>query len=213
MRRALEMVQRQAVEVCWSDAGALRPPEWTYCGDEVFAGGAIMRCGYRIVVRASAEELWEPIARIGGRTGWYYGEALWIMRGWLDKLLGGTSLRRGRKHPSRLYVGDALDFWRVLDFSAPRRLLLLAEMKTPGEAMLEFRINPAGNGLTELVQLSSFMPRGLPGLLYWYGLYPAHQWIFRGMLRTIAKAAGKPVIEGPERFTSKLGPSCGIPSG
>lgn len=204
IRLAVEKVEQQMVEACWTDAGALRPPEWTHCGDEEFAGGSIMTCGYKIRLRASPEEVWEPIVRIGGRNGWYYGESLWILRGWLDKMFGGTSLRRGRRHPTTLYVGDALDFWRVLEVSPPNHLLLLSEMKTPGEAMLEFHISPVGDGQTELRQLSRFLPRGSLGLLYWYSLYGVHQWIFRGMLKTIAKATGKRVIKGPERFTPKL---------
>ncbi len=204
IRLAIERIEHQMVEASWTDAGALRPPEWTHCGDEEFAGGSIMECGYQIRLRASPEEVWEPIVRIGGRNGWYYGESLWILRGWLDKLIGGTSLGRGRRHPSTLYVGDALDFWRVLEVSPPNYLLLLAEMKTPGEAMLEFHVNRVEDGVVELRQLSRFVPRGFLGLLYWYSLYGVHQWIFRGMLTTIAKATGKAVVKGPDRFTPKL---------
>ncbi|MCE5335939.1 MAG: SDR family oxidoreductase [Desulfobacteraceae bacterium] len=205
IRRAIAKVERQQIEGRWSDAGPLTPPEWAYFGDEEYAGGAIMECGYRIRLAASPEEIWERIVRIGGEHGWYYGESLWKARGWLDKLFGGTSLSRGRRHPTELFVGDALDFWRVLRISAPHRLLLLSEMKTPGEALLEFRISSLPDGTTELQQLSRFRPKGLPGLLYWYILYPAHQVLFHGMLRTIARAVGKRVLKGPERFTNKLG--------
>lgn len=210
IRRALEKIEQQKVEACWSDAGPLLPPEWAYCGDEKYSGGAIMKCGYRIEIEATPEEIWDRIVKIGGQTGWYCGNRLWRLRGWLDKVLGGTSLRRGRRHPSTLYVGDALDFWRVLDIQAPFRLLLLSEMKLPGEAILEFKITPLGHGRTELRQLSRFLPEGFPGLLYWYTLYPAHQWLFRGMLRTIAAEVGKPVLKGPERFTPKLESSCRV---
>jgi hypothetical protein len=109
-----------------------------------------------------------------------------------------------------LHIGDALDFWRVLDLSPPLRLLLLSEMKMPGEAVLEFKITPLQEGEVELQQLSRFLPRGFLGLLYWYSLYPAHQWLFRGMLRAIAHAVGKPILKGPERFTPKIQPSCKI---
>ena len=108
-------------------------------------------------------------------------------------------------------MGDALDFWRVLELEAPHRLLLLAEMKTPGEALLEFRITPAGNGDVILQMLSRFLPRGLFGIIYWYVLYPFHQLIFFGMLKSIARSTGKPVISGPERFTPKLHTSCVLP--
>ena len=210
IRRAIDKTQHHQVEACWTDAGALVPPEWTYCGDEPYAGGTVFECGYRIRLRASAEEIWEQIVRIGGITGWYHGESLWQMRGRLDKLFGGTSLDRGRRHPVDLHIGDALDFWRVLDLSPPFRLVLLAEMKTPGEAVLEFKITSLREGEVELQQLSRFLPRGFLGLLYWYSLYPAHQWLFRGMLRAIARAVGKPVLKGPERFTPKIQPSCRI---
>ncbi len=210
IRRALDVLKNHRMEACWTDAGALVPPEWTYCGDRNYAGGTIMECGYRIRLRAAPEQIWEHIVRIGGETGWYYGESLWRIRGWLDKLFGGTSLRRGRRHPTALYVGDALDFWRVIETSAPFRLLLLSEMKLPGEAILEFKITPMGNGETELQQLSRFLPKGMVGLLYWYVLYLAHQWLFRGMLRTISRAVGMPVVSGPERFTPKIHSSCKI---
>lgn len=206
IRRAVDKTQHHLVEGCWTDAGVLTPPEWLYGGDDKFAGGTVFECGYKIRLKASAEEIWEQIVRIGGETGWYFGESLWIIRGWLDKLFGGTSLHRGRRHPSDLHVGDALDVWRVLDLSAPFRLLLLSEMKMPGEAVLEFKITTLGAGETELRQLSRFLPRGFFGLLYWYALYPAHQWLFRGMLHAIARAVRKPVTKGPERFTPKIQP-------
>ncbi len=210
IRLALEKTRQQRVETCWTDAGALLPPEWTYCGDAQYAGGTILECGHRIRLQASAEEIWEHVVRIGGETGWYFGDLLWKVRGTLDRLVGGTGLRRGRRHPSQLYTGDALDFWRVLEVDAPHRLLLLAEMKTPGEAILEFKLTPMGENQTELQQLSRFLPRGLLGILYWYILYPFHVWIFGGMLRTLSKNIGKPILKGPERFTPKLKTTCRI---
>jgi hypothetical protein len=131
----------------------------------------------------------------------------------MDRLAGGVGLRRGRRHPTDLMVGDALDFWRVLEVEPPRRLLLLAEMKTPGEAMLEFLITPVGDNRVELQMLSRFLPKGLGGILYWYGLYPFHEWIFYGMLKSIAKSIGKPILIGPQRFTPKLQSSCRLPQG
>jgi uncharacterized protein YndB with AHSA1/START domain len=208
IRLALEKIQQQRVETCWTDAGALLPPEWTYCGDAQYAGGTILECGHRIRIQAPVEEIWEHIVRIGGENGWYFGDILWKMRGAMDRMVGGAGLRRGRRHPSKLYVGDALDFWRVLEVDSPHRLLLLAEMKTPGEAVLEFKLSPTGTNQTELQQLSRFLPRGLAGILYWYVLYPFHVWLFGGMLRNISKALGKPILKGPERFTPKLQNTC-----
>ena len=117
-------------------------------------------------------------------------------------------MRRGRRDPFRLYAGDAVDFFRVLEIEEPRHLYLLAEMKFPGEASLEFKLHPMQDGRTELQQVSRYVPKGLSGLLYWYILYPFHEWVFRGMLKGIAKAVGKPVVKGPERFKPKPHPVC-----
>ncbi|MAU71958.1 MAG: epimerase [Pseudozobellia sp.] len=129
------------------------------------------------------QEVLDNIWKIGGDNGWYYGNWLWKVRGFLDKLSGGVGLRRGRTHPDRMFAGDSLDFWRVLlaDREA-RRLLLFAEMKLPGEAWLEFKIEK-----NILYQTATFRPRGLKGRLYWYSLLPFHYFIFGGMIRNIAK--------------------------
>lgn len=211
IRSALERIEQEQVDTCWMDAGALIEPEWAHCGDAEWAGGTILTCGYRIRLRAETEEIWQPISRIGGKTGWYYADFLWRLRGIMDRLAGGVGLRRGRKHPAEIGIGDALDFWRVLELEAPHRLLLLAEMKTPGEALLEFRITPAGDNDVVLQMLSRFLPRGLFGIIYWYVLYPFHQLIFFGMLKSIARSIDKPFISGPERFTPKLHTSCAMP--
>jgi len=129
------------------------------------------------------DEVLERIWSIGGETGWYYGNWLWKIRGFIDKLFGGVGLRRGRTHPNRIYTGDSLDFWRVLlaDKKA-KRLLLFAEMKLPGEAWLEFRIDDDNT----LHQTATFRPRGLKGRLYWYSIVPVHYFIFGGMIKNIA---------------------------
>jgi hypothetical protein len=138
IRLALERVKQQEIDTCWMDAGAAIPPEWTYCGDTTYAGGTILECCYSVQIQATPEEVWQPISQMGGDTGYYFGDFLWRLRGWLDRLLGGIGFRAGRRHPLDLRVGDALDFWRVLEVEPPHRLLLLAEMKLPGEAVLEF---------------------------------------------------------------------------
>lgn len=212
IRMALERIQQERVETCWSDAGALIPPEWTYCGDARYAGGTILECGHRIRLQTSQEEVWHTVSRIGGETGWYFGDLLWRLRGGIDRLIGGIGSRRGRRHPSQLYVGDAVDFWRVLEVDPPHRLLLLAEMKVPGEALLDFRITPVEDGQTELQQLSRFLPKGLWGILYWYALYPFHEKVFAGMLRAMAESMNKTITRGPERFTPKLREACLLPS-
>jgi len=138
----------------------------------------------------------------------YYGERFCKFLGWLDRLAGGTGLKRGRRASPHLYVGDALDFWRVLDVAAPYRLVLLSDMKLPGDAILEFTITPTAPGQTDLQQLSRFVPRGFAGLVFWYGLYLPHHWLFRGMLRTIANAVGKPLLAGPQPFLPELRWTC-----
>jgi hypothetical protein len=129
-----------------------------------------------------------PIRRIGGSTGWYYGNWLWQIRGFLDLLAGGVGIRRGRRDPEWLSVGDALDWWRVEMFEPDRRLRLAAEMKLPGRAWLEFEVEEHAVGAT-IRQTAIFDPVGLLGLTYWYALYPLHQFVFAGMLRGIVNAA------------------------
>ena len=131
------------------------------------------------------EGVLENIWRIGGETGWYYGSWLWKIRGFLDKLNGGPGLRRGRTHPDKIFPGDALDFWRVLLADKKgKRLLLFAEMRLPGEAWLEFRIDDENT----LHQTATFRPKGLKGRLYWYSVLPFHYFIFGGMIRNLAKS-------------------------
>ena len=126
----------------------------------------------------SLDRIW----RIGGQQGWYYGNWLWRIRGYLDKLVGGVGLRRGRTHPSKIAAGDAIDFWRVLYANkAEGRLLLFAEMKLPGEAWLEFK----RQGDT-LHQTATFRPKGVWGRLYWYAVSPFHNFIFNGMINNLA---------------------------
>lgn len=129
------------------------------------------------------EEVLERVWAIGGLTGWYYGNWLWKIRGYLDKLFGGVGLRRGRTHTTKLHAGDSLDFWRVLlADKEEKRLLLFAEMKVPGEAWLEFKIDD--NNV--LHQNATFRPKGLLGRAYWYAMYPFHFFIFEGMINKIA---------------------------
>ena len=124
----------------------------------------------------------QKIWSIGGKTGWYSGNWLWRLRGYFDKLVGGVGLRRGRTNPDSIYAGDALDFWRVLYANKEEgRLLLFAEMKLPGEAWLEFKIEKG-----VLIQTATFRPLGLLGRAYWYAVFPFHGFIFKGMIRNIA---------------------------
>jgi hypothetical protein len=136
----------------------------------------------RKVKVANADSALAKIWAIGGSNGWYYGNWMWNIRGLMDKMVGGVGLRRGRKSPTKINAGDALDFWRVLlADKAQKRLLLYAEMKLPGEAWLEFKLT--GNVLE---QTATFRPLGLWGRLYWYAVLPFHGFIFKGMINQIA---------------------------
>ncbi len=210
IRIALDRVAQEKIDTCWTDAGYITTPEWAYCGDADYAGGTINTCGYRMRLAAKPEAVWQPVARLGGRQGWYFGRGLWWLRGKLDSLLGGTGIRRGRRHPSDLRVGDAVDFWRVVQVEPNRRLLLVADHKLPGEALLDFTVTPVGANQVDLTQTARFLPRGLSGLLYWYAFYPFHQFIIAGMLKAVAQKINAPVIAGPTRYTLKIPNACRI---
>ncbi|MCG8529474.1 MAG: SDR family oxidoreductase, partial [Desulfovibrionales bacterium] len=226
--RALDRVRQEQVDTCWSDAGQAVPPEWSHCGDSDYSGGTLLECGYRATVAGSPETLWPSVARLGGQTGYYAADILWWLRGVADRLLGGVGLRRGRRSAEQIRPGDPLDFWRVLEVDPPTeetgasdqagassalsKLVLLGEMKTPGQALLEVCIQPlgkdgAGREQCRLSLLARFLPRGIFGIAYWYLLYPVHQYIFSNMLRGMAGAAGLPLADTPLRFTPKISPS------
>jgi len=183
--RALQHEDRDFAETRWSDAfSAAAPiPGW---GGQSFGNRLV---DSRVIdVDATPAETFARVRRIGGETGWYAFDGLWRLRGLLDLLFGGVGLRRGRRDPDRLAVGDVLDWWRVEVFEPDRRLRLVAEMKLPGRAWLEFEVEPADRG-SRLRQTATFHPAGLLGLAYWYGIYPLHALVFRGMLKGIARAA------------------------
>ena len=210
IRLALQRVAQQKVETCWLDAGHPRPPEWLGCADAKFAGGTVLHNAHRVLVEASQEEVWAMVESIGGRRGYYFGDFLWRLRGALDKLGGGVGLRRGRRHPRQLGSGDALDFWRVLAVEPPHRLLLLAEMKLPGQAVWELRVERRGGTITELQIIARFLPRGLWGMLYWYLHEPVHDWLYQGMLRSMLDRLGRPVVSGPQPFDPYAAGSCAL---
>jgi hypothetical protein len=194
IERAVLNEDREFARTRWSDALS--------SGDTREWGGATY--GSRLVDSRSAwvprepREAFEPVCRIGGETGWYYGNWLWRLRGFLDLLVGGVGARRGRRDPERLVPGDALDFWRVEAVEPDALLRLAAEMKLPGRAWLQFEVESDGEG-SLLRQTAIFAPRGLLGLAYWYALFPLHQLVFAGMLRGIVEAIlGAPAgREGP----------------
>ena len=192
IRAALDRVAHDDVETSWSMAGPIP-------GDPDWAGGTVFTDRRAIVIGAPPEAVWRAVVRIGGGHGWYAADGLWRLRGWMDRLVGGPGLRRGRRDPDEVGYGEALDFWRVTGLEKDRRLSLRAEMKLPGEALLEFSLAPEAAG-TRLTQTARFRPRGLAGLAYWYAVLPLHAVVFRGMLQGIRGAAlGRP--DGPGRQT------------
>lgn len=183
--RALVNEDREFAETRWSDALSSAGHSKSWGGDRY---GSRLVDSRMITVAVPPKQAFAPIRRIGGRTGWYYATWLWSLRGFLDLLIGGVGVRRGRRDPENLHVGDPLDFWRVEVFEPNQRLRLQAEMKLPGRAWLEFEVSPCEQGST-IRQTAIFDPLGLAGLMYWYGIYPLHQLVFAGMLRNLARAA------------------------
>lgn len=184
IERALAFEDEEMAQTRWQDAVSSSAP--TRFGGERF--GSRLVDTRTTFVSVPPEQAFSPIQRIGGRTGWYYADFLWRIRGFLDLLVGGAGMRRGRRHPVQLSVGETLDCWRVEKFEPPHVLRLFAEMKLPGRAWLEFSVSPHGSGAC-ITQTAIFDPVGLSGLAYWYGIWPLHQFVFAGMLRRIAEAA------------------------
>jgi uncharacterized protein YbjT (DUF2867 family) len=193
VERALAALHAGRIETAWSDAlSAARgdAPPVVLTTQE----GMIIERRQRVVA-APPEALFRVVTGLGGRRGWLYMNWAWEIRGFVDRMIGGVGLRRGRRDPDRLRVGDALDFWRVEAVEPNRLVRLRAEMKVPGRAWLQFETAPREDGATLLAQTAFFAPKGLMGLLYWYLLYPIHGLIFSGMIERIARRAadgGKP---------------------
>ncbi|MFH1277576.1 MAG: SDR family oxidoreductase [Candidatus Eisenbacteria bacterium] len=184
IEEALRQIAASRVETSWSDAGPMP-------GDPDWSGGTVFENRHTATLQASPAAVYRAVCRIGGGNGWYAADSLWRIRGFMDRLIGGPGLRRGRRDPENVRYGDALDFWRVTGIDPNRRLELRAEMKLPGEAILEFVIEPTEErpGWSRLVQTARFLPKGLGGLLYWYSVLPLHGIVFRGMLGGIRRAA------------------------
>ncbi|MFT6175732.1 MAG: hypothetical protein ACJAY4_001963 [Cryomorphaceae bacterium] len=183
---AFQKIEQNLVLSSWKDAVVTSGSEVSNIEEfvKVPVHGCFKDKKERTLVRPP-EEILDNIWKIGGEQGWYYGTILWKIRGHLDKLFGGIGLRRGRRSPTEIHPGDALDFWRVIIASRENsRLLLYAEMKLPGEAWLEFRIVQK-NGENILRQTATFRPIGLLGRLYWYSVWPFHIFVFNGMINKL----------------------------
>ncbi|MCH9610359.1 MAG: hypothetical protein S4CHLAM81_04800 [Chlamydiales bacterium] len=188
--RACENQAGGGVESSWIDAGTIPSAAWVEEGDPKWAGGTLFREQVSRIVDLPCETVWENILKVGGSNGWYSPHWLWKLRGFIDKLVGGVGIRRGRRNVDQLRVGDAVDFWRVHRLEENALLQLLAEMKLPGKAMLEFRLD-GEEGRTQIMITASFLPHGLRGILYWYALFPFHVWIFKSMLNRLLAASSR----------------------
>jgi uncharacterized protein YbjT (DUF2867 family) len=202
IHRAQDEEDRAFRETHWADALSSSSGHSGYGGQ---------RYGSRIVdsrvitAAAEAETVFRCIERIGGANGWYYGDRLWRLRGFLDRLAGGVGMQRGRRDPEHLRKGDIVDCWRVEAIERPNKLLLRAEMKVFGRAWLQFELNPDETG-TRIRQTAVYDPHGLTGILYWYSLYVLHELIFAGMLRGIARAASANEQRNGSSRAVKVGP-------
>jgi uncharacterized protein YbjT (DUF2867 family) len=184
VRLALGKIESRGVETAWSDALTSSQGEKTPVALLTSEGMIIER--RRRAVAADSEVVFRSFARLGGDRGWLYLDWTWQLRGMIDRLCGGVGMRRGRRDPENLRVGDALDFWRVEAVEPGQLVRLRAEMRVPGRAWLEFQATAHPDGTTLLTQTAFFEPKGLSGLLYWYLLYPVHRLIFSGLIRRIA---------------------------
>lgn len=186
---ALSRVRDAQVATRWSSVSVPGAPSEPLPTDPAWAGGSLYTDNREVSVAASPAATWSVVQGIGGRNGWYSLPLAWEVRGWMDRAVGGVGLRRGRRDPEHLLVGEAVDFWRVEELVPEHLLRLRAEMKLPGLAWLEFTVTSDSAGRTVLKQRATFYPRGLAGHLYWYSVLPFHGVVFGSMIRNIAEAA------------------------
>ncbi|WP_269044519.1 SDR family oxidoreductase [Paenarthrobacter sp. Z7-10] len=199
VRLALEKEKTGDVVTSWAGAGGFGPEADPLPSDPDWAGHTVYTDDRSRHYEVDPARMWKVIEGIGGRSGWYSLPLAWSIRGWMDKLVGGTGLTRGRRNPDRLSVGDSLDWWRVEKIDRGQLLLLRAEMRAPGRAWLEFSVQPDGTG-SLYRQRAIFFPKGLSGRLYWLAVLPFHAFIFPAMSRNIAAEAQQRARErAPER--------------
>jgi uncharacterized protein YbjT (DUF2867 family) len=187
IRRALEVVGNRNLKTSWMDSAPVRAPSSPMSHDPDWAGGTIYQDVQEVDTTADPDRLFATVSGIGGLRGWYVANSLWALRGVVDKLTGGVGMRRGRRHPDQLRVGDALDFFRVEAIDPPRILRLRAEMKVPGDAWLEWSVDTAADGTSTLRQVATFHPRGVAGRLYWWLLLPIHKVIWKRLAERLVE--------------------------
>ncbi|MFD3444134.1 SDR family oxidoreductase [Microbacteriaceae bacterium 4G12] len=191
VRLALGKERAGEVETSWQNSSVMDAPSDPLPSDPEWAGHTVYTDVKQRHANAPVEELWRVIESIGGDNGWYSLPVAWAARGWMDKMVGGVGLRRGRRNQEHLQAGDALDFWRVEAIERGRLLRLRAEMKLPGLAWLELRSEPDGAGGSTYYQRAVFFPRGLGGRLYWLSILPFHGVIFTDMANRITATAAR----------------------
>ncbi len=182
VKHALNKINLQEIETAWTDASPVILHS-SVDPSHILSNKQVVK------VNAPAEKVFSVVTSLGGDRGWLYANLLWKIRGFIDKQIGGVGLRRGRRHPTNLSTGDALDFWRVEEYIPDKRIVLRAEMKVWGAAWLEFETTPLNDSHSLLTQTARYYPKGLAGLFYWYSVYPIHVFVFRGMARAIGKFA------------------------
>lgn len=187
---ALESVRHARVTTRWSGAQWPGAPSDPMPTDPKWSGGTVYRDERSATIRADVDDVWASVEGIGGDRGWYSFPIAWVVRGLMDRLVGGVGLRRGRRDPDRLEIGDAVDFWRVEALERPTLLRLRAEMRLPGDAWLEFTISTEGDRFV-LDQRALFFPHGLAGQLYWWTISPFHNIVFGTMIKNLASASGR----------------------
>lgn len=192
---ALSKTDANLVETRWSDATVLTAPWQKAQGDPAWSGEMILSDKREVLTDAPIDCVWKSIEQIGGTTGWYGADFLWWARGVLDRIFGGVGLRRGRRDPKHLRVGDGLDFWRVEIVEKEKELRLYAEMIIPGKAWLDFKVSKEGDKV-RIIQEATFTPRGLGGQLYWYSVMPFHGLVFPTMLRNIVRSSKRKALFG-----------------
>ncbi|MFG1783502.1 SDR family oxidoreductase [Rhodococcus oryzae] len=191
VRLALRRIERGEVETTWANASPVGAPSDPLPSDPAWAGEVVYTDERSKVCEADPRTLWQVVESIGGENGWYSFPLAWAVRGWLDRLVGGVGLSRGRRDARRLQTGDALDFWRVEKIERGTLLRLRAEMRAPGGAWLEWRVCPGDAGTARLDQRAIFFPRGIAGRVYWYAILPFHGVIFKGMVNNITGTAAR----------------------
>ena len=193
LERALTRIKDLDVTTSWMDSAAGAGPASPRPQDPQWAGGTVLENVQEVDTSIDPDTLFAAVQGVGGGRGWYVADSLWSLRGWLDEMIGGVGMRRGRRHPDELRVGDALDFFRVEALEPPQLLRLRAEMKVPGAAWLEWRITTHDDGTSTLRQLARFHPRGIAGRLYWWALLPPHMVIWRHLAERLVAAAEETV--------------------